>query len=91
MDLNIKDDITPILDIPNKRGRPRKNDADIAPITLIMRKYYEKYRDKRNIRNKEYYLLNKDKIKAYERERYKNDPVYRERKKKNPQIIKKID
>jgi len=87
MDLNIKDDITPTLDVPNKRGRPRKNDADVAPITLIMRKYYEKYRDKRNIRNKEYYLLNKDKIKAYERERYKNDPAYRERKKKNPQII----
>ena len=87
MDLNIKDDIKPTLDVPNKRGRPRKNDADVAPITLIMRKYYEKYRDKRNIRNKEYYLLNKDKIKAYERERYKNDPVYRERKKKNPQII----
>jgi hypothetical protein len=87
MDLNIKDDITPTLDVPNKRGRPRKNDVDVAPITLIMRKYYEKYRDKRNIRNKEYYLLNKDKIKAYERERYKNDPVYRERKKKNPQII----
>jgi hypothetical protein len=84
MDLNIKDDITPTFDVPNKRGRPRKNDADIAPITLIMRQYYEKYRDKRNIRNKEYYLLNKDKIKAYERERYKNDPVYRERKKKNP-------
>ena len=33
MDLNIKDDITPTLDVPNKRGRPRKNDADIAPIT----------------------------------------------------------
>jgi hypothetical protein len=55
-----------------------------------MRKYYEKYRDKRNIRNKEYYLLNKDKIKAYERERYKNDPVYRERKKRIPNN-KKID
>jgi hypothetical protein len=47
----------------------RKADKECKPMTLLVRKYYHNKAD--------YYLRNKDEIKAQQRERYANDEVYR--------------
>ena len=47
----------------------RKADEECQPMTLLVRKYYHNKAD--------YYLRNKDEIKAQQRERYANDEVYR--------------
>jgi hypothetical protein len=53
----------------NIRSRYYKKDDECKPITLIMRQYYPN--------RKEYYQLNKERIKARLREKYANDPEYK--------------
>lgn len=54
----------------------RKPDEECSPITLIMRKYYSKAY---NARSSMYHAANKDRINSKNRERYNNDPEYRQR------------
>ncbi len=53
-----------------------KPDDEVAPITLIMRKYYPTMREK----SKRYYQEHKEEITRRLRERYHNDAEFRQRK-----------
>jgi hypothetical protein len=64
---------------PSKSGytpKFRKREEDCRPITLVMRKYYTAERVQAATERRR---ANKDAINAKLRERYQNDPVYRER------------
>ena len=54
----------------------RKSESDCSPITLIMRKYYTPERAKKAT---EYREAKKDEINSQMRERYHNDPEFREK------------
>jgi len=56
-----------------------KPDNEVSPITLVMRKYYEKYKEIKRVKHIEYYKQNKDAIRQKVRDKYATDEVYRER------------
>ena len=53
-----------------------KPDNECKPITLAMRKYYPKMREN----SRTYYQEHKEEIKRKFRERYHNDPLFRQTK-----------
>ena len=59
-----------VNDVYVSRPLARKADEDCKPMTLLVRKYYQNKKD--------YYQRNKEALKAKARERYANDPNYKQ-------------
>jgi hypothetical protein len=61
--------------------RPLKPDDEVAPITLVMRKYYARYNEVNRIKKLDYYYRNRENIREKARIKYASNAEQRIREK----------